>query len=325
MLSPSFTSKVLDTSTLANFYKACGDELRLNILRVLKHESYGVLELCEIFNARQSSMSHHLKVLTNAQLLATKKEGNTIYYRRAMVTNTLSSAYHSALLKSVDCLPIPQVCIAGLQRVDNSRRQESYAFFEKNSAQFREQQELIVQYEQYANYLQDILQQLDSSPHALEIGPGEGAFLALLSEHFSEVTALDNSRAMLDKAQLFCQQKALSNINFILGDTQLAITEGVQTHFVAMNMVLHHVPSPAKMLSDCQQLLAPKGKLLISELCQHDQPWVQSACGDLWQGFTPEELISWAKDAQFNSLHSQFLALRNGFQVQIHLLENNAC
>src|SRR5690554_4013251 len=68
---------------MAACLKAAGDPLRLAILRVLARGSYGVLELSRIFAMKQSGMSHHLKVLANAELVATRREGNSIYYRRA--------------------------------------------------------------------------------------------------------------------------------------------------------------------------------------------------------------------------------------------------
>src|SRR5690606_40821708 len=54
------------TEQLAAFCKAASDVLRLDILRVLRNDSFGVLELAQIFDTRQSGMSHHLKVLANA-------------------------------------------------------------------------------------------------------------------------------------------------------------------------------------------------------------------------------------------------------------------
>ena len=69
---------------LAVVAKACGDVLRLQILRVLSTESLGVLELSSVFDMRQPAMSHHLKVLLQASLVLTRKEGNMIFYRRAL-------------------------------------------------------------------------------------------------------------------------------------------------------------------------------------------------------------------------------------------------
>ena len=51
---------------LAALCKAGGDPLRLNVLRALANDSFGVLELAQIFAIGQSGMSHHLKVLAQA-------------------------------------------------------------------------------------------------------------------------------------------------------------------------------------------------------------------------------------------------------------------
>src|SRR3546814_13076933 len=66
------------SDSLAALCKAGGDALRLNVLRALASDSFGVLELAQIFAIGQSGMSHHLKVLTQAGLLATRRAGNAV-------------------------------------------------------------------------------------------------------------------------------------------------------------------------------------------------------------------------------------------------------
>ncbi|MDV7213510.1 ArsR/SmtB family transcription factor, partial [Azotobacter beijerinckii] len=73
-----------DCDELAALCKAGGDPLRLKVLRVLASDSFGVLELAQIFAIGQSGISHHLKVLAQAGLVATRREGNAIFYRRAL-------------------------------------------------------------------------------------------------------------------------------------------------------------------------------------------------------------------------------------------------
>jgi len=45
--------------SLTDLNKALADSLRLQILRLLKNESFGVLELCRILEIRQPALSHH--------------------------------------------------------------------------------------------------------------------------------------------------------------------------------------------------------------------------------------------------------------------------
>jgi DNA-binding transcriptional ArsR family regulator len=71
--------------SLASVSKALGDELRLEILHVLRTESFGVLELCRILSIRQNALSHHLKILATAGLVSSRREGNSHFYRRVLL------------------------------------------------------------------------------------------------------------------------------------------------------------------------------------------------------------------------------------------------
>jgi len=65
----------------AELFKALGDVHRLNILRLLgDQEMCG----CEIFNKidlSQPAISHHLKILKQANLVKSVKEGKLVFYR----------------------------------------------------------------------------------------------------------------------------------------------------------------------------------------------------------------------------------------------------
>jgi ArsR family transcriptional regulator len=65
--------------------------------------------------------------------------------------------------------------------------------------------------------------------------------------------------------------------------------------------------------------LRPGGVLLLTDLCAHDQGWARDACGDLWLGFAPADLARWAAAAGLGEGESIYLALRNGFRVQLRV------
>lgn len=283
---------------LAALLKAAGDPLRLDILRLLGRDSLGVMELSRIFEVKQSGMSHHLKVLANANLVVSRREGNSIFYRRA-----LPQFQHQDLIKALfdnlDQQPLSEECLTGLGKIQEERAQASRDFFANNAGKFREQQDLIASYPAYADAALEMLDStaLTQKVSALEIGPGEGEFLQPLSQRFEQVIALDNSASMLQKAKNFCQQAQLGNIEFIHGDTTAATRQQLTVDCIVLNMVLHHTPSPASILQDASALLNPNGALLLTDLCHHDQQWAKEACGDLWLGFDPDDLSNWARQA----------------------------
>ncbi|HET8711670.1 MAG TPA: class I SAM-dependent methyltransferase, partial [Spongiibacteraceae bacterium] len=142
-------------------------------------------------------------------------------------------------------------------------------------------------------------------------------FLDVLAARFARVIALDNSQAMLDQARTFAAEHQLANVECILGDTSEPELQVLKADCVVLNMVLHHVPSPAQIFGDLALALRPGGSLLITELCRHDQRWAESACGDLWLGFEPNDLTQWALAAGFETGRAVYIAQRNGFRVQI--------
>jgi ArsR family transcriptional regulator len=107
-------------------------------LRALANDSFGVLELAQIFDIGQSGMSHHLKVLAQADLVATRREGNAIFYRRALPhTDRLGGKLHAALLEEVDNLALPPDVQAHRRQVHGNAQPPARTFShgsQRNSA-----------------------------------------------------------------------------------------------------------------------------------------------------------------------------------------------
>jgi SAM-dependent methyltransferase/DNA-binding transcriptional ArsR family regulator len=302
---------------LAAFCKATGDVLRLEILRVLRNDSFGVLELAQIFDMRQSGMSHHLKVLATAGLVCTRREGNSIFYRRSLpAANPGCSALHEELLAELDRTPLPERLRQALTRIHGQRAELSRQFFARFADGIPAQQDLLAQFDLYREPLLGLIDRLPARGLAIEVGPGEGTLLPDLARRFGQVIALDNSPAMLERARARCSAAGLDNVECLLADA-LTPQDLPLADCLACNMVLHHMPAPADALQRFARLLKPGGSLVLTELCRHDQVWVRETCGDLWLGFDQDDLHNWAIDAGLVPGASLFIGLRNGFQLQI--------
>lgn len=313
--------------TLSAVYKAGGDPLRLEILRVLRRETFGVLELCQLFDAKQSGMSHHLKVLARAGLVESQREGNAIFYRRPLRHQHEGADEQAAdaIFRILDLYPIAGERQRRIAAIREQRSAQSQAFFARYAERFREQQELIADFGQYAAPVEELIDaRLGNTPghRALEIGPGEGGFLPTLSRRYRQVVGVDNSGEMLALAAETAHQHGLNNVSLHQGDagsiasSRLVESDG-RFDLVVANMVLHHLPNPADLFPDVAALLAPGGRFIVSELSSHDQNWVRENCGDLWLGFGANELTTWARAAGLTATEPTLIGLRNGFQIQI--------
>jgi ArsR family transcriptional regulator len=304
----------MDIEALANYNKAVADQQRLLILRVLARESFGVLELCRILDINQPALSHHLKVLSGASLLETRRQGTSIFYRRGLIhSDDPLRDMRGNLYETVDHVPISADVECRISKVHGDRRDQARVFFEKNAQSLRQNQSLIADFDHYGECVKDMIANESVKGKAIEIGAGESELILTLAETFASVTVVDNSAEMLDRTRLKLDESKVHDVELFEGE--LGDYDN-PADMIILNMVLHHMASPAQFFDDARRHLNPGGRLMVVDLSSHEQDWTREACGDLWLGFDPAELDKWAQDAGFEQGQSAYLGLKNGFQVQ---------
>ncbi len=65
---------------LAELFKVFGDSTRIRILFVLFEAEVCVCDLAEALSMTQSAVSHQLKILKQARLIKSRREGKQVYY-----------------------------------------------------------------------------------------------------------------------------------------------------------------------------------------------------------------------------------------------------
>ncbi|WP_405797661.1 ArsR/SmtB family transcription factor [Streptomyces sp. NBC_01506] len=84
---PTLLSAPLDEETaaeLAPVFKALGDPVRLRLLSMIASRAGGEICVCDLtpaFDLSQPTISHHLKLLKQAGLIASERRGTWVYYR----------------------------------------------------------------------------------------------------------------------------------------------------------------------------------------------------------------------------------------------------
>ena len=69
-----------DAMGLQQTLKALADPIRREILNLLRQKALSAGEICEHFSVTGASISRHLSVLKEADLIRDKREGKFIYY-----------------------------------------------------------------------------------------------------------------------------------------------------------------------------------------------------------------------------------------------------
>ena len=73
-----------EADELSRLFKALADPVRLRLLSLIGGQSTGEACVCDLtgaFDLTQPTISHHLKVLREAGLIASERRGTWVYYR----------------------------------------------------------------------------------------------------------------------------------------------------------------------------------------------------------------------------------------------------
>ncbi len=72
-----------DLLRLADLFKVFGDGTRIRILYVLFEAEVCVCDLARLLGMTQSAVSHQLRILKQAQLIKSRRDGKTVFYSLA--------------------------------------------------------------------------------------------------------------------------------------------------------------------------------------------------------------------------------------------------
>ncbi len=86
--------------TVANAMKQLGDPSRLRIFWLLCHTEECVIDIAAIVHMTSPAVSHHLRLLKNAGLITSRREGKEMFYKAA--ETKLSQALHLIIEQIAD-------------------------------------------------------------------------------------------------------------------------------------------------------------------------------------------------------------------------------
>lgn len=279
---------------LAKLFKALSDNTRLRIIKILLNGSYTVNEILFIIGGNQSNISHHLKILYDSELVENKKEGSWIYYR-------LSLFFRNFLLTSFNHL-IQQDKWYSTEFDDDKRKLEIILEKRKNNAEKYFSSLKDTEEKKFLAMLDKIFRPeeigniIDRHYHTIiDMGCGNGRLLPFLAKFCDQVIGVDSSERMLNLADHFAQK---FHIHYCLERSDITSLpfENSYADAVFINMVLHHVPNPELAIKESSRIIQNNGKLFIVELLEHHDETLREFYGDLWLGFSQEELTLWLKN-----------------------------
>jgi SAM-dependent methyltransferase len=269
-------------------FRLLGDEARLRLLRVLARERLNVTELTGVLGLAQSGVSRHLGLLKDAGLVAEEKDGGFSYYRLST-----DLAPGSGPLRSVLESEFARSAADPAARGDDARLQEVLRLRKENfdthaGPDTRDARQLVPgrSWAAWARALGMLLPPLAVA----DLGCGEGYLTIEAARFASRVTAVDRSRAVLERARALARRRRVSNVTWKRGELERLPLADDSVDVAMLSQALHHAQDPAAAVAEAARITMPGGRVLLLDLRAHQEAWVRSKLGDRVLGFTDHAL-----------------------------------
>ena len=293
----------------AGLFRLLGDEVRLRVLRLLAADALNVTELTGIVGIAQSGISRHLGLLRDAGLVTEERSGGYTWFRLNPAVKDdadggglwpmLQAQFHQA------SDPVLRADDAKLQEVLRLRKE---SFAEHGAAEDARQLVPGRSWPAWARAISYLLPAADVA----DLGCGDGYLTIEAARWAKKVTGIDRSPEMLARAKALARRRKVSNITWKRGELERVPLDDESVDIAVLSQALHHAEDPAQALAEAARVLRPGGKLLVLDLRQHDQAWVQGALGDRWLGFKDAELEKMLGDAGFTAVAVRVGARKTG-------------
>lgn len=278
---------------------ALAETIRLRILRVLEVQELSVGEVSSVVQLPQSTVSRHLKLLSDGGWLARRTEGTATFYRLTLDDLPIESralwiAVRDQLGQSAELAEDSR----RVQSVLAERRTDSQTFFGRVAGEW---DDLRTQLFGDRFTQAGLLSLVNPTWSVADLGCGTGNASELLAPYVRKVIAVDQSEAMLGAARK--RMTGHSNVEFVAGSLDKLPLPDRSVDAAVCVLVLHHLDRPGAALSEMHRILRSDhggGCGLVIDMLEHDRSEYRHAMGHKHMGFPKGTVTGMLKDAGFD-------------------------
>lgn len=279
-------------TTIVTRLQALADTTRNRLLLLLERQELTVSELCEALQLPQSTVSRHLKVLSDEGWITSRAEGVSNWYRAARELGPEARRLWEVVRDQfADSAPAHRDA-ERIKGIVAARHQRTTEFFASGAGQWDR-----VRGELFGDGLEwlALAGLLDPTWAVADLGAGTGHLAAALAPFVGRVVAIDESAAMLETAAE--RTKSLGNVVCRVGALEALPVESGTIHLAFAVLVLHHLIDPARAVVEAARTLRPGGRLVMVDMMPHERAEYRETMGHQWLGFDREAVFGWAKAA----------------------------
>lgn len=262
------------------------DATRLRLLHLLERHELGVVELCDVLQLPQSTVSRHLKVLGDQGWLESRAQGTNRLYKVAEGEREAAARKLWLLAREqTSAWPTVQQDRLRLTRRLAEREPAAQAFFAGAAGRWDK-----LRAELYGDTFgrEALLSLLPSEWVVADLGCGTGGSAAAIAPFVRRVIGVDQSTAMLKAAKK--RTSALGNVELRQGSLEALPLEDASVDGALLLLALSYVSDPGRALAELVRVLRPGGHAVVVDLLRHDREEFRRQMGQQNLGFTPDAL-----------------------------------
>ena len=276
---------------------ALADTTRSRILLLLDRRELSVSELCGIMQLPQSTVSRHLKALSDSGWVSSRAEGTSNAYTITRELDAPARRLWQLVREQVGPTPGAVQDQRRLQGALASRRSKSQEFFSSSAGQWdRLRDELFGD----RFHLSALAALIESDWVIGDLGCGTGQVSAALAPFVAWIVAVDASAAMLQAARK--RLHGVGNVDLRRGDLEALPIDDARLDAATLMLVLHHVAEPAKALAEVARVVKAAGRVAIVDMLPHEREHYRQQMGHVWLGFSEEQITGLLTDAGFRDV-----------------------
>ena len=222
------------------YFKALSDETRLRLVHILLHYELSVNELVRILGMGQSRVSRHLKILTEAGLLTSRRDGLWVFYAATRCGE--ASDFLQAMGPFLHTDTAMREDLAMAAQILEERALKTRQFFNAIAEDWDElNREVLEDFDLPAAVLAAVP---EGCRVAVDLGCGTGAVLERLLPASRSLIGVDGSARMLEMCRRRFNPVDLANENRIslrIGELDHLPLRDQEADFACINLVLHHL------------------------------------------------------------------------------------
>jgi ArsR family transcriptional regulator len=281
---------------LLDWMTALADPTRARTLRLVERQELSVADLCAVLQLPQSTVSRHLRVLSDEGWVSARADGTSRLYRLAVDRLEPSARRLWSLVRDeTAATPLAEQDDRRLEGVLAERQTRSQAFFASSAGQWDR-----LRREMYGDRfdLQALAGLVDAEWTVGDLACGTGQVTTALAPFVRRVIAVDRSRAMLGAARK--RLNGAEHVDLRQGTLEALPIEDRTLDAAVICLALHYVPDPRAALRETARTLRPGGRVLVIDLLEHERQEYRQAMGHVWLGFGRDQMAEWLAEAGFD-------------------------